>query len=93
MPVNKSALKRERQNITRRDRNRILRTKVRTSFNKVMESIHAKKKTDTVKNFNEYSSIVDRAVKKSIFHRNKGARRKSRMAKLINNTFKAKKSA
>lgn len=93
MPINKSALKRERQNIVRRDRNRILRTKIRTSFNKVIEAVHSKKKEETNKSFNEYCSIVDKAVKKSVFHRNKGARRKSRMAKMINDTFKAKKNA
>jgi ribosomal protein S20 len=38
-------------------------------------------------------SEVDKAVKRKIFHRNKGARLKSRIVHLIKKTFDEKKAA
>jgi len=93
MPINKSALKRERQDDVRRKRNRVLKSKVRTAFNKINDSIAHKKKEDTETFFKTYMSVVDLAVKKGIFHKNKGARLKSNMAKKINETFKEKTTA
>ncbi len=59
-------------------------TKVKSSAKKVLKSIGEKNKDQAVREFKEFSTQVDKAVKKGIFHGNTGARRKSRMQKKIN---------
>ena len=81
MPINRSALKRERQNISRRARNRIIKSKVHTSFINLEEALEAKNKDEIEKRFNVYKSVIDKAVKRGVFHKNKGSRNKSRMSK------------
>ena len=45
--------------------------------------IQIEKKNSIEKEKNKFFSIVDKAVKKNIFHKNKAARKKSRMVKFI----------
>ena len=93
MPINKSTLKRERQSNERNLKNRITKSKVKTAFKKLIDSIEAKDKKEVDANLKLYISEVDKAVKNGVFHTNKGARNKSRILKKINNLFKEKKSA
>ncbi len=93
MPINKSALKRERQNTERKIRNRVIKSKVKTAFKKLSDSIDSKKKDEVEANLKLYMSEIDKAVKKGVYHINKGARNKSRIMKKISQTFKEKKSA
>lgn len=89
MPVIKSAKKKLRVD------------KKRESANKKAESlveliIKKAKKKPTPKSIQEAFSLIDKAVKKNIFHKNKAARIKSRLSKLSNpsktaNTAKEKK--
>lgn len=87
MGIKNSVLKRERQNVVRRARNRILKSKVHSARKKVEESIASKNREDVEKFFRIYMSEVDKAVKKNIFHRNKGARLKSRVHHRIKVVF------
>jgi small subunit ribosomal protein S20 len=93
MGINQSALKRERQNIVRRERNRVIKSRVHTAKRHLVESIDAKKRDDVEKNLRIFMSEVDKAVKRGLFHRNKGARLKSRIVKLIKTTFNEHKAA
>ena len=93
MPINKSALKRERQNTERRLKNKVIKSKVKTAFKKLSDSIDAKKKNEIDVNLKNYFSEIDKAVKNGVFHSNKGIRNKSRIMKKINQLFKEKKSA
>ena len=87
MKINRSVLKRERQNLVRRARNRVLKSKVHTARKKLEEAIALKKREDVEANFRAFMSEVDKAVKKKIFHRNKGARLKSRVHHKIKVVF------
>jgi small subunit ribosomal protein S20 len=93
MPINKSALKRERQNNERRLRNKTIKSKVKTAFKKLSASIDAKKKNEVEVNLKNYISEIDKAVKKGVYHTNKGKRNKSRIMKKVNQLFNEKKSA
>ncbi|MCK4796722.1 MAG: 30S ribosomal protein S20 [Spirochaetes bacterium] len=93
MPVNKSALKRERQNKVRRERNRILKSKVHTAFIKLESAINSKDEGEVENRLRIYTSEVDKAVKRKVFHVNKGARKKARIAKKIKGVFSERKSA
>lgn len=92
MPINKSVLKRERQNDERRLRNKIIKSKVKTAFKKLSDSIDSKKKNEVDVNLKNYISEIDKAVKNGVYHTNKGKRNKSRIMKKINQLFKDKKS-
>ncbi len=84
MANSKSALKRDRQNKRRTERNKTLRTKVKSLRKKAVESAQAGKTDDAQAGLKELSSAVDRATKKGIFHKNKAANLKSKATKAVN---------
>ena len=78
MPHTRSAAKRVRQNEKRRLRNKAVKSYVRTMIKKVLES---ENKEEALK---KAYSALDKAVKKGVIHKNAAARKKSRLAKLVN---------
>jgi len=76
----KSARKRARQAIVRRDHNMSLRTAVRTAIKNVKKAVAAGNKEAAIKSLQESQSAIDRVVAKGILHRNAGDRHKSRLA-------------
>ncbi|OHD09837.1 MAG: 30S ribosomal protein S20 [Spirochaetes bacterium GWD1_27_9] len=91
--MNRSVLKRERQNKVRRDRNRVIKSKVHTAKIRLVEAIETKNREDVEMRLRTFMSEVDKAVKRNIFHRNKGARLKSRIVKKIKDVFNEHKQA
>ncbi len=87
--IHKSVLKRERQSLVRRVRNRVYKSKIHTSFLKLMEAVSAKNKENVDGLLSQYFSNVDKAVKKGLIKKNNGARKKSRIVKTIKATFTA----
>jgi small subunit ribosomal protein S20 len=85
--TNKSTLKRERQILVARERNRIIKSKVHTAKRRVLEAMEENKRDVVGEKFNTFMSEVDKAVKRKVFHRNKGARLKSRLAHHIKKKF------
>jgi small subunit ribosomal protein S20 len=83
MANSKSALKRVRQIKRRTDRNKVLRTQVKSLRKKSVEAAQAGKTDEAQAALKELSSAVDRAQKKGVFHRNKAANLKSRAAKAL----------
>ena len=73
MANNPSALKRVRQNETRTANNRVLKTKVKNLRKGIDEAAASGDEKAISEALARYSSTVDRAAKKSIFHRNKAA--------------------
>ena len=84
MAHHKSALKRARQNETRRIRNRHQRSTLRTALKKFQALLAAKDVAEAEKNFQAVQKAIDKAVSKGIIHRNAGARYKSRLATVLN---------
>ena len=83
MANNRSAIKRQKQSEKQRLRNKIIKSRIKTWARKVKEAVSEKNSEIAVKNFNEFKSLVDRAVSKGVYHKNNAARKKSRMYKLI----------
>ena len=77
---NKSALKAHRQNITRREQNRQLRSKLRTGLKAIRSSVEAKDPEGTRTALGTTQSLVDKMAAKGIIHKNTAARYKSRLA-------------
>ncbi len=88
MAHSKSALKRVRQNESRRFRNRSIRSAVKTGYKKVLTSIESNNKDEIQENYRKFVSLLDRAVKKNVFHKNFAARKKSNLSKKINTILK-----
>jgi small subunit ribosomal protein S20 len=76
----KSALKANRQNITRREHNRHMRSKLRTALKAIRASLDAKDLSGAKSALSKTVSIVDKMATKGIIHRNTAGRYKSRLA-------------
>jgi small subunit ribosomal protein S20 len=76
----KSALKANRQNITRREHNRTMRSKLRTALKSIRASLDAKDLTAAKAALNQTVSLVDKMATKGIIHSNTAGRYKSRLA-------------
>ncbi|WGS65943.1 30S ribosomal protein S20 [Marinitoga aeolica] len=80
MPNVKSAKKRVRQTAKRRLRNKAYKTRVKNSIKKVLAAIEAKKEKEEVMGLlNSAFSVIDKAAKKGVIHRNNASRKKSRL--------------
>lgn len=79
----KSARKRARQALERRDHNMSLRTTVRTAIKNVKKAIAGGDKAAAQKVLRDSQRVIDRVVAKGVMHRNAGDRHKSRLAQSL----------
>jgi small subunit ribosomal protein S20 len=79
-----SALKRARQNETRKQRNRTVRTRVKNVVKSVRQDAVAKPAEAARKDLDAAKSLIDKAAKKGVIHRKTAARKISRLSKLVN---------
>jgi small subunit ribosomal protein S20 len=79
----KSALKRWRQSLARRDRNRSVKSETRTLLNKAIVAIESDPSTAETA-VREAVSALDRAAQKNVIHDNAASRGKSRLLKRYN---------
>lgn len=80
MPRLKSAKKAMRKSRAANARNRASRSQLRTALKKVRTAQSAK---DAQAAYLEASSLLDRAGRKNLIHKNAASRAKSRLAKLV----------
>ncbi len=84
MANHKSALKRMRQSLKRREHNRSFRTRMRTAVKKLRAAID-EGNADLAKSLlSETLSTVDATAQKGVIHRNAAARTKSRLTRAVN---------
>jgi len=74
-----SALKRARQDAKIRLANRSQRTAMRTAIKKVQQAVNAGDKEAATVALKQAQSLIDRAGRKNLIHRNQAARRVSRL--------------
>lgn len=79
MPNTEGAKKRLRQSLVRRDRNRAVKSALRTALRKFREAIVAKNLTEAAERRVSTAKALDKAATKGIIHRNKASRLKSRL--------------
>ena len=79
----KSARKRARQALGRRDHNMSLRTAVRTAIKNVKKALAAGNADTAAQTLRASQRAIDRVVAKGILHRNAGDRHKSRLAQSV----------
>jgi small subunit ribosomal protein S20 len=79
----KSALKRARQNQNRRMRNKSSRTRFKNVVRDVQQAVNEKSLETAQSKLNEAKSIIDKAAKKGVIHKNTAARKISRLSKRV----------
>ena len=96
MANNKSAKKRILVAERNRQVNKSYKSTVRTLIKKTIVNCENYKKDPNTKNqelintsLNMAYSIIDKAVKKNVLHKNNGANKKSRINNLVKNTLKS----
>ncbi len=96
MANNKSAKKRILVAERNRQVNKSYKSTVRTLIKKTLVNCENYKKDPNPENqklintsLNETYSIIDKAVKKNVLHKNNGANKKSRINNLVKNTLKS----
>ena len=79
----KSAKKRILVNETRAARNKVIRSKVKTSIKKVEASISAGDKAAAQANLVNAISEIEKAASKGVYHKNNASRKVSRISKAV----------
>jgi small subunit ribosomal protein S20 len=77
----KSQIKRNKQNEKRAERNKAVRTALKTSTKKIRTAVDAGDAEEAQARQRETARSLDKAVAKGIVHKRTAARRKSRLAK------------
>jgi small subunit ribosomal protein S20 len=78
-----SGRKRARQNVKLNAANTALRSKFRSVVKNVQKAVNAGDKAKATELFQTAQSVVDSVADKGVFHKNKAARHKSRLAARI----------
>ncbi len=84
MAHHKSALKRIKQNIKRNERNKHVRSTLRTFIKRVREAVAAKDMALAKESLQAAIPVIDSAASKGVIHRSNASRNVSRLNKLVN---------
>ena len=79
----KSQIKRNKTNEKARERNRIVKSELKSLVRKTRQAVAAGDKAAAVSAFQTASKKLDKAVSKGVIHLNQAANRKSKLAKQI----------
>lgn len=82
MQRTKSAKKALRQSLKRRGRNTDIKRRVKNIFKEIQSLVKGGKKTEAQKMLTQAYSLIDKAAKTHVFHKNKASRKKSQLAKM-----------
>lgn len=80
----KSAKKRILVNRTRADRNKSIRSAVKTAIKKVLAAVEAGDKAVASEELKAATKVIEMAATKGVYHKNNAARKVSRIAKAVN---------
>jgi small subunit ribosomal protein S20 len=80
----KSALKRIKQNKKRTERNKHVRSTLKTFIKRVREAVAAKDSTTARETLEAAIPVIDSAASKGVIHRSNASRNVSRLSKLVN---------
>ena len=84
MANHKSALKRHRQSLKRRARNRISKTRIKNTVKAVRDAIEANDAALAQETLKAATSILDKAARKKVIHQRQAQRRIARLQVAVN---------
>lgn len=84
MATHKSAIKRSKQNVKHRERNRAVKSRVKTAIKSVLEAVEMKDKGASKTALAESIPLLAKAAAKGIFHKKTMSRKISRLTRKTN---------
>ena len=84
-----SALKRHRQSLIRRSRNRAAKTRIKNAVKEVMTALESKDMDKAQAALRDATSVLDKAATKKIVHWRMAARKISRLTEQVNKAAQA----
>lgn len=84
MANHRSALKRLRQNVKRRERNRYWKSNMRTAIKKVREAVAEEDQNGAQESLRAAIKTIDHVASKGVIHKRTASRKVSRLTKLVN---------
>ncbi|NTW77111.1 MAG: 30S ribosomal protein S20 [Syntrophaceae bacterium] len=84
MATHKSAEKRDRQSVKRRERNISSKSAVKTGIKSVLSAVGTKDKEASEKALKAAVPVIDKAAAKGVIHKKNASRKISRLTKKIN---------
>lgn len=84
MANHKSAIKRHKQSLVRRDRNRTVKTGLKTVTKNVESAVSGKNSDEAATTLQAAIKAFDRAASKGVIHKRTAARNKSRLTLKVN---------
>ena len=81
---NKQAIKRHKQNVERRARNRHVKATVKSRVKSFLSVIEGKETEKSKEAYKEAQAQLDKAARKKVIHRRAAARKVSRLARKLN---------
>lgn len=83
MANHKSAIKRNRQNEKRAERNRALRTQVKSHIKKVLSAVDQKNAEEAQKSLKEAETVITKVASKGVLHSRAASRKISGLARKV----------
>ena len=80
----KSAIKRHKQNLKARARNRAMKTRIKNVVKAVRTAVQNKNKEEAQTALKSATSVLDKAATKKVIHKRNAARRISRLQQAVN---------
>lgn len=80
----KSAKKRILVNRTKADRNKAIRSSVKTAIKKVLVAVEAGDKAVAAEELKTATKVIEMAASKGVYHKNNAARKVARISKAVN---------
>ncbi|MFO7876129.1 MAG: 30S ribosomal protein S20 [Desulfovermiculus sp.] len=84
MANTKQALKRHRQSLKARARNRVVKSHVKNAVKAVRSAVQTNDQDQAREALQKASSVLDKAAGKGVIHRNNAQRRVARLSKAVN---------
>lgn len=81
MATHKSALKRHRQSLQRRDRNRSRKSQMKTAVKKLVSAIETKDTENLQNALKESQSVIAKTASRGVIHKKTASRKISRLTK------------
>ena len=89
MATHKSAIKRHRQSLIRKAKNKSVKTRMKTAVKSLLQSIESKETEAIPAKLKQATSIISKTESKGILKKNTAARKISRLTKRANTAVQA----
>ncbi len=84
MANHRSAIKRHKQSLKARERNRMVKTRIKNKLKEVRQAVESGEKEEAAAKLKQATAVLDKAASKGVIHSRNASRRISRLASSVN---------